>query len=69
MKGNTLFGDNLKQLRQNANLTQDQLAQKLKTTKQTINRYETGQREPDFDRLVEIAHIFNVSLDWLLGKT
>ncbi|MCD8239087.1 MAG: helix-turn-helix domain-containing protein [Clostridiales bacterium] len=61
------FGNTLKTLRLNENMTQAQLAQKLDLTKSVISAYETGLRLPSYDVLIHIAKIFNVSTDYLLG--
>lgn len=63
----TKFGERLKQLREEANLTMEQLAANLGTKKQTISRYEKNQREPEYATLIKIAQFFNVSTDYLLG--
>ena len=61
------FGNVLKTLRLNNNMTQAQLAQKLGVTKSVISAYETGLRLPSYDILIHIAKFFNVSTDYLLG--
>ena len=61
------FGNKLKLLRLQDNMTQEQLAQKLNLTKSGISAYETGLRLPSYDVLIRIAKIFNVSTDYLLG--
>ncbi len=61
------FGNALKTLRLRDNMTQAQLAQKLSLTKSVISAYETGLRLPSYDVLIQIAQIFNVSTDYLLG--
>lgn len=61
------FGNKLKTLRLQHNLTQNQLAQKLDVTKSVISAYETGIRMPSYDILLSIARIFKVSTDYLLG--
>jgi DNA-binding XRE family transcriptional regulator len=63
----TKFGERFKQLREEANLTMEQLAASLGTKKQTISRYENNQREPEYATLIKIAQFFNVSTDYLLG--
>lgn len=59
----------LKKLRKNENLTQDQLASKIGITRDTLANYETGRREPDFTTLKNIASYFDVSTDYLLGRS
>lgn len=61
------FGNILKKLRTQHNLTQAQLSQKLGLTKSVISAYETGLRLPSYDTLIHIAKIFKVSTDYLLG--
>lgn len=61
------FGNTLKTLRLKEKYTQAQLAQKLGLTKSVISAYETGLRLPSYDILINIAKIFNVSTDYLLG--
>ena len=48
-------------------LTQKQLAQKLGVSKSVVSAYETGLRLHSYDILIDIARIFNVSTDFLLG--
>ena len=61
------FGNALKTLRLREDMTQAQLAQKLSLTKSVISAYETGLRLPSYDVLIQIAKIFNVNTDYLLG--
>ena len=61
------FGNTLKSLRLQKNMTQAQLSQKLGLTKSVISAYETGLRLPSYDVLIHISKIFNVSTDYLLG--
>lgn len=62
------FANILKYLRQREKYTQQELADKLKISKSTISMYENGNREPDFETLEFIADIFNVDMNFLLGK-
>lgn len=50
-------------------ISQLRLATDLNTTQNTISRYETGEREPGIDELIKIADYFNVSVDYLIGRT
>lgn len=63
------FKDRLKELRQAKNLTQSDLAEAIKSTKQAISQYERGIRRPDFETLEALCDQFNVSSDYLLGKS
>ncbi len=67
MQIQTKFGERLKTLREEANLTMEQLAAALGIKKQTISRYESNQREPEYATLIKIAKFFEVSTDYLLG--
>ncbi|MDE7306872.1 MAG: helix-turn-helix domain-containing protein [Clostridia bacterium] len=64
---NKFFGQKLKELRNEKNLTQLQLAKVFKVSKTTICQWETSKQEPDFDNLVAISKYFDVSTDYLLG--
>ena len=59
----------LKELRKSRGISQLRLATQLHTTQNTISRYETGEREPGIDELIKIADYFNVSVDYLIGRT
>lgn len=65
----SLFGTRLRQLRKEDNLTQKELAANLGLAFSTISMYERGIREPDFETAESIADFFNVSMDFLLGKS
>ena len=58
----------LKELRQDRNITQGKLAEKLGLSRSTIAMYETGGSEPDLETLKDIASFFNVSVDYLMGR-
>ena len=59
----------LKDLRKEKKITQLQLAMELNMSQNTISRYETGEREPGINELISLADYFNVSIDYLLGRT
>lgn len=59
----------LKELRKNQNLTLKELSSNLNISYQALSNYENSNREPDFDTLIKIADFFDVSIDFLLGKT
>lgn len=61
--------DRIKELRLTAHMTQEELAARMGVSKGAIGNYETGRRDPDLDTLEEIADIFNVDIDFLLGRT
>lgn len=61
--------DRIKYLRKDANLKQTDLAEILNVARATVSGYETKGKEPDIDKLLILADLFNVSLDYLLtGK-
>lgn len=62
------FNKNLKDLRNNSNLTQSEIAKKLNITQGTYGNYELGNREPNFDVLLQISKLFNISIDLLLNS-
>ena len=53
-------GKNIKKIRKEKNLTQDDLAERLYCTRQTISNYENGKSEPNIALLVEIAKVLEV---------
>lgn len=57
------IGNQIKTFRKSAGFTQDDLAKRLNTTKQTISRYEKGERKANQDMLFKLCDIFNVSID------
>lgn len=69
VKRKEVFFVRLKELRKKKGISQLRLATELNTTQNTISRYETGEREPGIDELIKIADYFNVSGDYLLGRT
>lgn len=50
-------------------LTQDGLAEHLGTTRETVNRWETGANLPAISSLLKMADLFGCSVDYLLGRT
>lgn len=63
------FGTRLKQLRLEKNLKQEELAEKIHSSKSNISRYESNSVEPNLKTLNELAKFFDVSTDYLLGLT
>lgn len=61
------LGKKIMTMRNEKNLSQEQLAEKLNVTRQTISNWENGKFYPDIDSLVNISKFFNVSLDDLLS--
>lgn len=63
------FARILRLLRSEKNMSQQELADTLKISKSSINMYERGERQPNFEVLEIIADFFNVDIDYLLGRT
>lgn len=64
-----MLSHRLKELRVNQNLTQSDVAVALGFTSQAIANYEKGKREPRIQELITLANFFNVSIDYLVGRT
>ena len=63
------FGERFKELRMGKGLTQDKLAQKFSINKSSISRYEKNSQVPENETLQAFADFFEVSVDYLLGRT
>lgn len=63
------FGERLKELRSKNHITQKQLSIDLKLSERGIQSYELNERKPGLDALVALADYFNVSLDYLTGRS
>lgn len=61
------FGKNVLILRQNANMTQEEIALRMGVTPQAISKWERGQSLPDISIFTELCRALNVSADTLLG--
>ena len=59
----------LKELRKSKNISQLKLALDLNLNQNSISRYENREREADYETLIKFADYFNVSLDYLLGRS
>lgn len=60
------FKDDVKQLRMQANLTQEELANQLHVTRQTVSTWETGKNMPSLETLHTLSQLFDISLEKLL---
>ena len=63
------FGHILRELREEKDILQVELAKKLNITSQSLSQYELGKRMPDIEMIDRLANFFNVSVDYLLGRT
>lgn len=59
----------LRDLREDKDLTQEQLVKILKMHKTTYTNYEQGKREPPFELIIRLAKFYNVSIDYIAGLT
>ena len=60
------LGERLFELRKSKNLTQDDVAEKLNVTRQTVSKWETNQSTPDFDKIVPLCDLYGISPNELL---
>lgn len=65
---NLKISESIKALRNEMNITQAELAEKLSVSPQAVSRWENGQAYPDIELLVKIADFFKVSMDELMGR-
>ena len=61
------FSERLKELRKEANLSQDELAKAVGLTHTAIGLWEQNKRTPNLDAVIKLAEYFSVSLDYLAG--
>ncbi|MBY2478398.1 helix-turn-helix domain-containing protein [Clostridioides difficile] len=60
------FGENLRRLRKERNLSQEQLSEMLNVSRQAISKWESNKTYPDIENLMLLRNIFNTMLDDLL---
>ena len=65
---NSDFSKNLKTLRENLNLKQDFLSQKLGISRSVLSYYESGKSEPTLSMLLKISDFFNIPIDELVSN-
>lgn len=63
------FHKRLCELRNKKGSSQNQAAVEIGITLRQYQRFEAGEQKPGFDNLIKIADCFEVSLDWLMGRT
>lgn len=63
------YGERLRILREKNDLTQGKVAEYLKTTQSYYAQYERNQRQIPFDRVIELAIFYGVSIDYIAGLT
>lgn len=64
-----IFNQRAKNLREDLDLTQEQIAQLLNVSRVTVNRYENDKYDMKLTYAIELAKIYNVSLDYIAGLT
>lgn len=63
------FSEKLLTLRKANNLTQEQLAEKLDVSRQSVSKWESGQATPELEKIVAMSAIFDVTTDYLLKSS
>ena len=64
-----MFSERLVSLRKSCNITQKQLASELGLSEVAVQNYESRRRKPAYDVLIALADYFDVSLDYLVGRS
>ncbi len=64
-----MLSDSIRNLRKENNMSQDELAERLGVSRQSISLWETGQTQPTIENIIGLAKIFNVSSDVILDNT
>ena len=62
------LSDNLKRIRKENNLSQEELAEKLGVSRQSVSKWESNSAYPEMDKLIQISKMFNIGIDELLNK-
>ncbi len=60
------FSEKILKLRKGSDLTQEELAEKLNVSRQSISKWESGQTVPELEKIVALSSVFNVTTDYLL---
>jgi transcriptional regulator with XRE-family HTH domain len=63
------FNERLKELRTERNITQQELSKLVNMSKMAISHWEKGHSEPSISQLIILSNYFEVSVDYLIGKT
>ena len=61
------FGKQIRQIRKDAKLTQEQMAAKLNVSRQAVSNWENNKNLPDLEMIITISRVFGLSLDQLRG--
>ena len=65
---NSNFAENLRRIRKENNLSQEQLADKLGVSRQSVTKWESQQAYPEMDKVIQLCNMFNLNIDELLNK-
>ena len=60
------FGDNLRQIRKDKKMSQEELAEKVNVTRQSVSKWESEQATPDLEKIILMSEYFEVTTDYLL---
>ena len=60
------FGDNLRTIRKQKNISQDDLASRLNVSRQAVSKWEQNSGYPEMEKLIQLSAILEVSLDYLV---
>ncbi len=66
MKDNSQLSERLRQLRKNAGLSQEQLAETLHISRQAVSKWESGVSNPDIQNIVQLGKLYGISTDSIL---
>ena len=61
------FGDNLQYLRKRDKITQEELAEKLQVSRQSVSKWETSEAYPETEKIIALCDIFGVTMDALIS--
>lgn len=64
-----MLSDNIREYRKKSNMSQEELADKLGISRQSISLWENGQTQPTIDNIIAMSRIFNITSDMLLGNS
>ena len=62
-----MLGEKIYNLRKTRKISQEEFAELLNTSRQAISKWERNEAKPDIDKLILIAKLFNISIDYLLN--
>ena len=61
------FGQNLRNLRKSKNISQEELAERVKVTRQSVSKWETGEAYPEMNNILELCKIFHCHINDLVN--